>query len=625
MVGGSITIGSNLASLKTQRQVQRTSNELSLTFERLSSGMRINRSSDDAAGLAISSKLRNDSRVFNQGVRNVNDAVSMLNIADGALQELSTILIRQRELATQAASGTYAESQRQSLEQEANALVSEYNRIIESTRFNGRDLLTGDQEITRIQAGYGVDGSIAMALGSEISRDVSDGTIGSITEIGGAGFTWGVHAGDLNDDGLTDLVTTGDGDVRAFLSNGNGTFKFAGANPVAGNLWTTVLADVNNDEILDVLSNEHDDGIVAVLIGNGDGTFRARTSFVSASMVLGLEAADFNRDGNMDVVVGNFTDNSVSVLFGNGDGAFTAPQTFATISTARGVDAGDLNGDGAADIVVVQNDGHTQSLLSNGDGTFLAPISLFAGFSGMTTDEVQLSDINNDGTLDLVATSYSGDFMALLIGNGDGTFKALSSFATGDGPQSPQVVDLNEDGNIDLLWVGDGQQEANIRLGNGDGTFRAVATAATPTNPYWLTVGDFSGDGALDLVTANSSAQTFSVMISNTREESRINEFSFATQRESREAIRSIDRALERVRGELGAIGAATSRLTTTVAVLGAMSDNVRAAEGRILDVDVADESSRLVRAQILQQVGSAILAQANQGPTIALRLLSNS
>ena len=104
----SVRLGSNIASLGAQRRLADTSSALSTTFERLSSGQRINRASDDAAGLAISDTLRAKSRIYTQGVRNLNDGISLLNIADSAIENLSSIVVRLEELAAQAANGSYS-------------------------------------------------------------------------------------------------------------------------------------------------------------------------------------------------------------------------------------------------------------------------------------------------------------------------------------------------------------------------------------------------------------------------------------------------------------------------------------------------------------------------------------
>ena len=138
-----IRLGSNISSLTAQRKLADGTAALSKTFERLSSGQRINRASDDAAGLAIADSLNAASRVYTQGIRNFSDGLSLLSIAEGALQQLQAITIRQIELAEQAANGVYSTKQRQALNDEANALVDEFNRIVESTSFNGLNVLDG--------------------------------------------------------------------------------------------------------------------------------------------------------------------------------------------------------------------------------------------------------------------------------------------------------------------------------------------------------------------------------------------------------------------------------------------------------------------------------------------------
>ena len=110
-VAVSITINTNIASLTTQRNLGNTTNALSRSFERLSSGLRINRAGDDAAGLAIADSLRSDKTVYSQGIRNLNDGLSLLNVADASLNELTNITLRIQELAEQASNGTLVEYQ----------------------------------------------------------------------------------------------------------------------------------------------------------------------------------------------------------------------------------------------------------------------------------------------------------------------------------------------------------------------------------------------------------------------------------------------------------------------------------------------------------------------------------
>ena len=125
-----ITLGSNIASLMAQRSLKESSSALSTVFERLSTGMRINRASDDAAGLAISESLKADTRIYTQAIRNANDGLSILNIADGAISQLQEIVTHQKELAEQAANGVYTREQRRALHEEANELVDELSKLI---------------------------------------------------------------------------------------------------------------------------------------------------------------------------------------------------------------------------------------------------------------------------------------------------------------------------------------------------------------------------------------------------------------------------------------------------------------------------------------------------------------
>jgi flagellin len=134
----------NVASLGAQRNLQKTTGDIATNVSRLSSGMRINRSADDAAGLAISSKMSAHVRGLSQAQRNSNDAVSMIQTAEGALNEIGGLLTRMRELAVQAATGgTLVASDRSALDQEFQTLESEINRIVEVTKYNGQTLLNG--------------------------------------------------------------------------------------------------------------------------------------------------------------------------------------------------------------------------------------------------------------------------------------------------------------------------------------------------------------------------------------------------------------------------------------------------------------------------------------------------
>ncbi len=138
-----VRIFNNIPSLNAQRILGNNNDRLAQSVERIASGIRINRGADDAAGLAISESLRSDIRALRQAVRNGNDGISLINVAEGALNEQSSILIRLRELASQASTGTVGSTERQTIQLEFDSLRTEIDRIANTTEFNGTKLIDG--------------------------------------------------------------------------------------------------------------------------------------------------------------------------------------------------------------------------------------------------------------------------------------------------------------------------------------------------------------------------------------------------------------------------------------------------------------------------------------------------
>lgn len=159
-----LRVNTNVASINAQRSLYNTTNTLSKSLEKLSSGLRINRAGDDAAGLAISEGLKSDIRALQQASRNAADGISMIQTAEGGLEETSGILIRLRELAEQAATETLGSSERGYLDQEFQALTAEITRIAQSTEFNGAALLDGSNLTLDIQVGIGTGASSAVTI-----------------------------------------------------------------------------------------------------------------------------------------------------------------------------------------------------------------------------------------------------------------------------------------------------------------------------------------------------------------------------------------------------------------------------------------------------------------------------
>lgn len=148
-----INLNTNVASLNAQRNLGKSTEKLSTSYERLSSGLRINRAKDDAAGLAIAESLKVDARTASVAIRNANDGISIISISDQASSEITNVLSRLSELAEQSANGVYSTTQRSALQNEFIALTSEIERIAFTTEFNGLKLLSGGGQVT-FQVGF---------------------------------------------------------------------------------------------------------------------------------------------------------------------------------------------------------------------------------------------------------------------------------------------------------------------------------------------------------------------------------------------------------------------------------------------------------------------------------------
>lgn len=214
----SITIGSNISSLKAQRQLTKSTSSLSSTYSKLSSGMRINKASDDAAGLAIADSLKADQKIASVAIRNANDGISSIAIADGALSQVSDVLTRLAELAEQSANGVYSTDQRSALQNEFSALGSEIQRIALTTEFNGVKLLSGGAGIT-LQVGFdsNADSQIAIrnVTGTLASLGIGDSAGAMTYSISGAT----IEAGQSASRAALDAVNNAIGSLAATRGN----------------------------------------------------------------------------------------------------------------------------------------------------------------------------------------------------------------------------------------------------------------------------------------------------------------------------------------------------------------------------------------------------------------------
>ncbi len=202
-----LVINTNVMSLNAQRNITKSQSSLGQAMERLSSGLRINSAKDDAAGSAIASRLTSQIRGFDQSVRNANDGISLVQTAEGALSEMSNILQRMRELAVQSANGTYTKGNRNSLNAESQQLIKELNRLVDSTNFNGLNLLDGSASEVKLHVGAEANQTISVNIGRLDAQNLG------VEKTAGVGSFTRIATGTSAAAAVTNLTTLGTGDL----------------------------------------------------------------------------------------------------------------------------------------------------------------------------------------------------------------------------------------------------------------------------------------------------------------------------------------------------------------------------------------------------------------------------
>src|ERR1051325_11379517 len=298
-----------------------------------------------------------------------------------------------------------------------------------------------------------------------------------------------VAVGDFNGDGKADLavansaISGGTASVSVLLGRGDGTFQTAVNYATGSGSASVALGDFNHDSVPDLSVANAGSTNVSVLLGQGGGLLQAAVNYRAGDQPSQFVAVgDFDRNGQADLALANRVSAKVSVILGRGDGTFLSPVGYDVGTDPLSVAVGDFNGDMNPDLAVANsalfdNLPSISVLLGNGNGTFRAAVNYNAGTSPRS---LAVGDFNGDGKLDLAIANY-GSFgtngqltnsaVSVLIGKGDGTFAAAVKYNAGEGPLALAVEDFNGDNKLDLAVANNRSKNVSLLLGKGDGTF----------------------------------------------------------------------------------------------------------------------------------------------------------
>jgi flagellin len=489
-------INTNVASLNAQNNLANSQGGLSQSLERLSSGLRINSAADDAAGLAISTRMSSQINGLTQAAQNANDGISLAQTAGGALTSVNANLQTLRQLAVESANATNTSSDRSALNAEAQQLVDEIQNTATTTQFNGQNLLDGSFTAQQFQTGANANQTISVSV---------------------AGAT-------------TDTL---------------GNFGGAGTSAVTSTQWTVADSIVVNGVTIGASNATSAPGVSA-------GSAYAKAAAINAQTSLtGVTATASTTVSGVAATAGSTT--TSGDLWINGIAVGSISSSTSALGQIQNA-ANAINAVSAQSGVVAVADASTGQLqLTASDGR-----------------DINVSTSATSGAAVTAATGLTGLAFAgaTVAANGN-----LTGTNTG-GTTTEGTLSLNSSSAINLT-----DTDAGVALGYG-GLTGYSSTLSSLAN---LDISTVSGANA---------------------------------------AINIVDASINQINAQQADLGAIQNRFTSTIGNLNTSSTNLSAAQSRIEDTDYASETANLAHYQILQQAGTAMLAQANSLPNSILTLL---
>ncbi|MFZ9506498.1 MAG: flagellin [Burkholderiaceae bacterium] len=660
-------INTNVKALFAHQALKVNDRSMTDSMNQLSTGKRINSAKDDAAGLAIGTRMTADLRGIAVAIRNANDGISMMQTAEGALGEISNMLQRMRELAVQAANGTMSRGNREALQAEMDQLIAEIDNVAQTTNFNGIKLINGTNNPVMLQTGVregeqvqvGVVDGRAKSLGLQgyaVEGEMTSGRVGNIAAI------------DATDDALINDKPAFATTTTVPLSNTNAAKVLAsaintnigqhqvkatafntlrGTTPTAESFATGALRVNGKDvgaagSVAELVANINRDvgGITATLSQAGTIELSNDTGediIIGANSTAGFVAGTFTGYLSLDSL-----ENKGIKLFARSD-ANGYPGGIGTVADLQRMGLNETQNGSSFTGVSVSTGALTvtDDIRINGvrigtsaDSSAIAKastINLVAEQSGVKASavtEVQVGvNLNN---LAQAAMSING--AAIDTTNGVLTLADLTSRINAAGVNGI-IASASESGVLILKSAGGADITVNDTSGtalitgasslSGDqatGTLGAGNTGLTVKGRVTL----YSDVGAQIRVEAEATASLAKIGIAAQGGSDVLvgGALTIVTQEAAGRALTKIDKALDQILVNRATLGAFQNRLTVAVDSLMTTSGALNQSRSRIMDADYAQVSTELARNQIIQQAGTAILAQANTSQQSVLQLL---
>lgn len=568
-------INTNYLSLVAQNNLNKSQSALGTAIERLSSGLRINSAKDDAAGMAIANRFTANVKGLTQAARNANDGISLAQTTEGAASEVNTHLQRIRELTVQASNGSYSQEQLDSVQGEINQRLADINRISEQTDFNGVKVLSGSAKPLTLQVGANDGETITLNL-TEISAK-----------------TLGLDGFNVNGVGQISNRTANQSDLVA-----------AGGTPGAGGVYTVTHtnAAVKAEDAFARLADGNtvtvDDGTnpaVAYKYDAKSGNFTFANSFTDADdTTVGADATV----AKVKDAIGSGAQSDVTISLGGESYTGLKIASDGSISASNG-DKLFLVGDATTGYTLSANNTATPSPDADIDNTLNA-ILRSAGAS-----------ITVDGRTFTTSTAQDDGNTAGVIGYQDTISKA----------DLLTKVKTNATGGTTTIALGDDVVGGNVNLNN----VGASTTQFVDSTGKWTTTGtesvDYKVNSDTGEVTVNTAGDNFG-KTAYIGADGKLTVSETSDGKATKNPLATLDAAFTKLDKLTGELGAVQNRLESTIANLNNIVNNLSSARSRIQDADYATEVSNMSKAQILQQAGTSVLAQANQVPQTVLSLL---